>query len=151
MAGALSRSRAIARRSAGVEVDVRVRDARAELMEIERAADEARARLRVVRDAFGNQVRIRDGERDLAGGRGDRLPGGDDRRGHGDRRWQSHPGAARGRFIGGTKGSHIVVAPFPGAPRDALYVEATNRDTNEVFSTHVLRDDTFALTDLTPG
>jgi len=29
-----------------------------------------------------------------------------------------------GRMIGGTKGSHIVVDPFPGAPRDALYVEA---------------------------
>ena len=29
-----------------------------------------------------------------------------------------------GRLIGGTKGSHIVVAPFPGAPQDALYVEA---------------------------
>ena len=28
------------------------------------------------------------------------------------------------RLIGGTKGSHLVVAPFPGAPRDALYVEA---------------------------
>jgi glycerol-3-phosphate dehydrogenase len=28
------------------------------------------------------------------------------------------------RLIGGTKGSHIVVAPFPGAPRDALYAEA---------------------------
>jgi glycerol-3-phosphate dehydrogenase len=28
------------------------------------------------------------------------------------------------RFIGGTKGSHIVVEPFPGAPKDALYVEA---------------------------
>jgi glycerol-3-phosphate dehydrogenase len=28
------------------------------------------------------------------------------------------------RLIGGTKGSHIVVAPFPGAPSDALYVEA---------------------------
>lgn len=28
------------------------------------------------------------------------------------------------RFIGGTKGSHIVVEPFPGAPADALYVEA---------------------------
>lgn len=27
-------------------------------------------------------------------------------------------------MIGGTKGSHIIVAPFPGAPRDALYVEA---------------------------
>ena len=29
-----------------------------------------------------------------------------------------------GRLIGGTKGSHIIVAPFDGAPRDALYVEA---------------------------
>jgi glycerol-3-phosphate dehydrogenase len=28
------------------------------------------------------------------------------------------------RQIGGTKGSHIVVDPFPGAPTDALYVEA---------------------------
>jgi glycerol-3-phosphate dehydrogenase len=28
------------------------------------------------------------------------------------------------RFIGGTKGSHIVVSPFPGAPTDAFYVEA---------------------------
>ena len=28
------------------------------------------------------------------------------------------------RLIGGSKGSHIVVDPFPGAPRDALYVEA---------------------------
>ncbi len=28
------------------------------------------------------------------------------------------------RMIGGTKGSHIVVNQFPGAPRDALYVEA---------------------------
>ncbi|HYX41811.1 MAG TPA: glycerol-3-phosphate dehydrogenase/oxidase, partial [Pyrinomonadaceae bacterium] len=28
------------------------------------------------------------------------------------------------RMIGGTKGSHIVVAPFASAPRDALYVEA---------------------------
>jgi glycerol-3-phosphate dehydrogenase len=28
------------------------------------------------------------------------------------------------RLIGGTKGSHIVVDPFPGAPRDALYIEA---------------------------
>ena len=27
-------------------------------------------------------------------------------------------------LIGGTKGSHIVVAPFAGAPADALYVEA---------------------------
>lgn len=28
------------------------------------------------------------------------------------------------RLIGGTKGSHIVVDPFPGAPKDALYIEA---------------------------
>lgn len=28
------------------------------------------------------------------------------------------------RLIGGTKGSHIVVPPFPGAPQDALYFEA---------------------------
>lgn len=28
------------------------------------------------------------------------------------------------RLIGGTKGSHLVVAPFPGAPRDAVYAEA---------------------------
>ncbi len=28
------------------------------------------------------------------------------------------------RLIGGTKGSHIVVEKFPGAPADALYVEA---------------------------
>jgi glycerol-3-phosphate dehydrogenase len=27
-------------------------------------------------------------------------------------------------LIGGTKGSHIIVSPFDGAPRDALYVEA---------------------------
>lgn len=29
------------------------------------------------------------------------------------------------RMIGGTKGSHIVVDPFPGAPSDALYIEAS--------------------------
>jgi len=28
------------------------------------------------------------------------------------------------KLIGGTKGSHIVVRPFPGAPHEALYVEA---------------------------
>jgi glycerol-3-phosphate dehydrogenase len=28
------------------------------------------------------------------------------------------------RLIGGTKGGHIIVAPFPGAPASALYVEA---------------------------
>ena len=30
----------------------------------------------------------------------------------------------REQMIGGTKGSHLVVDPFPGAPQDALYVEA---------------------------
>ena len=30
----------------------------------------------------------------------------------------------RDQMIGGTKGSHIIVDPFPGAPRDAIYVEA---------------------------
>ncbi len=29
-------------------------------------------------------------------------------------------------LIGGTKGSHIVVSPFEGAPRDAFYVEAAS-------------------------
>jgi glycerol-3-phosphate dehydrogenase len=29
------------------------------------------------------------------------------------------------RLIGATKGSHIVVEPFPGAPKDALYIEAS--------------------------
>jgi len=33
------------------------------------------------------------------------------------------PGGQR-RLIGGTKGSHIVVDAFPGAPQDALYAEA---------------------------
>ncbi len=28
------------------------------------------------------------------------------------------------RFVGGTKGSHIIVDPFNGAPKDAFYVEA---------------------------
>lgn len=28
------------------------------------------------------------------------------------------------RLVGGTKGSHIVVEPFPGAPANALYIEA---------------------------
>ncbi len=28
------------------------------------------------------------------------------------------------RFVGGTKGSHIIVSPFAGAPKDAFYVEA---------------------------
>ena len=30
----------------------------------------------------------------------------------------------REQMIGGTKGSHLIVDPFPGAPQDALYVEA---------------------------
>ncbi|TCJ18452.1 glycerol-3-phosphate dehydrogenase/oxidase [Rubrobacter taiwanensis] len=30
------------------------------------------------------------------------------------------------RLIGGTKGSHIVVEAFPGAPREAIYVRATD-------------------------
>ena len=30
----------------------------------------------------------------------------------------------REQMIGGTKGSHLIVDPFPGAPSDALYVEA---------------------------
>jgi glycerol-3-phosphate dehydrogenase len=29
-----------------------------------------------------------------------------------------------GRMIGGTKGSHLIVDPFPGAPKNAIYVEA---------------------------
>jgi glycerol-3-phosphate dehydrogenase len=33
-------------------------------------------------------------------------------------------GAAREKLIGGTKGSHIVVRPFDGAPRVAVYAEA---------------------------
>ncbi|HWN10627.1 MAG TPA: glycerol-3-phosphate dehydrogenase/oxidase [Pyrinomonadaceae bacterium] len=34
-------------------------------------------------------------------------------------------GAVSPRLIGGTKGSHIIVAPFRGAPVNALYVEAS--------------------------
>lgn len=37
------------------------------------------------------------------------------------------PGADKnaGRFMGGTKGSHLIVDPFPGAPKgEALYIEA---------------------------
>ena len=33
-------------------------------------------------------------------------------------------GTATRRLIGGTKGSHLIVEPFPGAPADGLYVEA---------------------------
>jgi glycerol-3-phosphate dehydrogenase len=35
----------------------------------------------------------------------------------------SHGDSVR-RMIGGTKGSHLIVDPFPGAPETALYVEA---------------------------
>jgi glycerol-3-phosphate dehydrogenase len=31
---------------------------------------------------------------------------------------------SKNRMIGGTKGSHLIVSAFPGAPLDALYVEA---------------------------
>lgn len=30
----------------------------------------------------------------------------------------------KGRYIGGTKGSHLVVEPFPGAPNDVVYYES---------------------------
>lgn len=30
------------------------------------------------------------------------------------------------RFIGGAKGSHLIVDPFPGAPRDVVYYESRN-------------------------
>ena len=33
-------------------------------------------------------------------------------------------GSSSERLIGGTKGSHIIVGPFPGAPSRAIYVEA---------------------------
>jgi glycerol-3-phosphate dehydrogenase len=43
------------------------------------------------------------------------------------------PAAESGKpLIGGTKGSHIVVAPFPGAPSDAVYFE-TKSDGRAVF------------------
>ena len=41
-----------------------------------------------------------------------------------DRLLTGHEQAGPEPMIGGTKGSHIIVEPFPGAPRDALYVEA---------------------------
>lgn len=34
------------------------------------------------------------------------------------------PGAARERLIGGTKGTHLVADPFPGAPDVAVYAES---------------------------
>jgi len=33
-------------------------------------------------------------------------------------------GGSEERMIGGTKGSHLIVDPFPGAPKTALYVES---------------------------
>ena len=36
----------------------------------------------------------------------------------------ANSGATSPRLIGGTKGSHLIVAPFRGAPVNALYVEA---------------------------
>jgi glycerol-3-phosphate dehydrogenase len=40
-------------------------------------------------------------------------------------RGMDRPGGSETRMIGGTKGSHLVVDPFPGAPKgEALYVEA---------------------------
>lgn len=39
-----------------------------------------------------------------------------------DRKWID--GAEEQRLIGGTKGSHVVVAPFAGAPGSAVYLEA---------------------------
>lgn len=36
----------------------------------------------------------------------------------------SHDGSTNRRFIGGTKGSHLVVNPFPGAPSDVVYYES---------------------------
>ena len=36
----------------------------------------------------------------------------------------AHSGKTNERFIGGTKGSHLVVAPFPGAPGDVVYYES---------------------------
>ena len=34
------------------------------------------------------------------------------------------PSSSAARLVGGTKGSHFVIANFPGAPREALYAEA---------------------------
>ena len=35
-------------------------------------------------------------------------------------------GTKEQRLIGGTKGSHVVVAPFAGAPESAVYLEAVS-------------------------
>ena len=36
----------------------------------------------------------------------------------------AHDGGTNQRFIGGTKGSHLVVKPFPSAPKDVVYYES---------------------------
>ena len=36
----------------------------------------------------------------------------------------AHDSKTKQRFIGGTKGSHLVVNPFPGAPTDVVYYES---------------------------
>jgi glycerol-3-phosphate dehydrogenase len=36
------------------------------------------------------------------------------------------PAVRARRLVGGTKGAHVVVGPFPGAPRHALYVESAH-------------------------
>ena len=41
-----------------------------------------------------------------------------------DRLLAAFGGVNSPRFIGGSKGSHIVVGPFPGAPRDVVYYES---------------------------
>lgn len=54
---------------------------------------------------------------------------------------------SRDRKIGGTKGSHIIVDPFPGAPDTALYVEAKS-DGRPYFITPWLRQYLIGTTDL---
>lgn len=39
-------------------------------------------------------------------------------------RWTEHAGQPQPRLNGGTKGSHLIVDPFPGAPRDVVYYES---------------------------
>jgi glycerol-3-phosphate dehydrogenase len=60
-------------------------------------------------------------------------------------------GAPRGkidrRYIGGTKGSHLVVGPFPGAPADAIYYEA-RQDGRAVFVVPWLGNYLIGSTDL---
>ncbi len=53
----------------------------------------------------------------------------------------------RDRKIGGTKGSHIIVDPFPGAPNEALYVEAKS-DGRPYFITPWLGQYLIGTTDL---